>query len=173
MCINFLWLNLYQAMKQLQEELLLNSQHGMLTAEGKESLHDEEIVDIANVMVASIAGGAWAAMDEFGVGSLSYRQNPALKDYIGSPAWNPARGSDMVIRSRPDTPGQINIFGEPVSGRGKGGVDLEKLGIVEPRPPSHAIETAMRWMKHSRMREVLQNIINNFPFGSFVIVDGR
>lgn len=172
MCINFLWLNLYQAMKQLQEELLLNSQHGMLTAEGKESLHDEEIVDIANVMVASIAGGAWAAMDEWGTGSMMENvTNPAFEAYRNSRAWNPAR-HDTKIRSRPDAPGQIDIFGNPVKGKGKGGVDLEALGY-NPQPPSHAMETAARWMKNGRMREALQNIINNFPFGSFVIVDGR
>ena len=172
MCINALWLRLHQAMKQLQEELLLQSQQGMLTPEGKASLRDEEIVDIANIMVARIAGGAWAAMDEWGTGSMMENvTNPAFDAYRNSKAWNPAR-HDTKIRSRPDTPGQVDIFGNPVKGRGKGGIDLERLGY-DPQPPSHAMETAARWMANGRMREVLQNTINAFPFGSFVIVDGR
>jgi len=172
MCINALWLRLHQALKQLQEELLLQSQQGMLTPEGKASLHDEEIVDIANIMVARIAGGAWAAMDEWGTGSMMENvTNPAFDAYRNSKAWNPAR-HDTKIRSRPDTPGQVDIFGNPVKGRGKGGVDLEQSGY-DPQPPSHAMETAAKWMKNGRMREVLQMVINTFPFGSFVIVDGR
>lgn len=171
MCNNFLWLNLYQSMKQLQEELLLQAKQGMLTPMGNESLHDEEIVDIANVMTASIVGGAWAAMDEHGTGSLMDTSSPAFEAYRNSKMWNPAR-HDTKIRSRPDAPGQIDIFGKPVKGKGKGGVDLEALGYT-PTPPSHAMETAMRWMANGRMREVLQKIINSFPFGSFIIVDGK
>ncbi len=172
-CMSALRLALIDAMKQLQQELLNEARQHMLTPEGAASLHEDEIKDIANVIVASIAGGAWAAMDEWGIGSLSDRRNPALKDYIGSNMWNPARGSDMIIKSRPDMPGQVDIFGNAVNGRGKGGVDLEKLGIVEARPPSHAIETAVRWMKQGHMREVIKKTIETFPFGSFIIVDGK
>jgi hypothetical protein len=162
-------LNLLGAMKQLQQELLAEAKQGMLTAEGAESLHDEEIIDIANVIVASISGGAWAVIDEFGTGSAMDLNNPALAEYKKSPMWNPAR-QDNKIRSRPNAPGQIDIFGNPVNGRGAGGYDLEAAGVVTPMPPSHAIETAMRWMKNGRFRSKIHEVVRNFPFGKFIEV---
>lgn len=159
-------------MKQLQKELLADAKQGMLTAEGAESLHDEAIVDIANIIVASISGGAWAAMDEFGTGSLMDINNPALATYMGSQLWNDARGNDPTIRSR-SRGAYTNIFGEQVESKSNvAGIDLEKLGgKFEPRPPSHAIETAMRWMRNGRMQSRIQEIVKTFPFGKFIEVD--
>jgi hypothetical protein len=156
-------------MKQLQQELLAEAKQRMLTAEGAESLHDEEIVDIANVIVAGISGGAWAAMDEFGKGSLMDMSNPALQEYMNSGLWNPARRNDPTIRSRSRGP-YTNIFGEQVESKSNvAGIDLEQLGgKFEPRPPSHAIETAMRWMKNGRMQSKIQEVVRNFPFNKFI-----
>lgn len=159
-------------MKDLQQELLAEAKQLMLTPEGAESLHDEEITDIANVIIVAISGGAWAAMDEWGTGSWMDRSNPALQDYINSPAWNPARHG-YKIRSRPDSPGQVDIFGNPVNGKGKGGVDLETAGVVEPQPPSHAIRTAARWMANGRFQRKIKNTIHAFPFGKYIKADKK
>ena len=171
-CIRDLRSELILAMKQLQQELLAEAQQGMLTPEGRDSLHDDEIKDIANVIIASIVGGAWAAMDEWGTGSLMDTSNPALDDYKRSNMWNPAR-HDNKIRTRPNAPGQINIFGKPVNGKGAGGIDLEGLGIYEAQPPSHAIQTAARWMDNGRMKSVIRNVISTFPFSRFIITDKK
>ena len=173
-CINALRRELMAAMKDLQQELLAEAKQFMLTPEGAESLHDEEITDIANVIIVAISGGAWAAMDEYGTGSLMCEsdENPALNDYKNSQLWNPARHG-YKIRSRPDSPGQVDIFGNPVNGKGKGGVDLEAAGIVEPQPPSHAIRTAARWMANGRFQRKIKNTIHAFPFGKYIKVDKK
>lgn len=165
-------IQLILAMKQLQQELLAEAKQKMLTPEGAEDLTEEQITDIANVITAGISGGAWAAMDEFGTGSRMDKDNPALKDYMNSNMWNPAR-KDYIIRSRPNAPGQIDIFGNPINGRGNGGVDLEALGTVTPQPPSKAIQTAMRWMQNGRMADVIRNTIQWFPFGKYLKTDEK
>ncbi len=160
-------------MVDLQKELLADAKQGMRTPEGAESLQSGDVEMVANVITVSIVGGAWAAMDEYGTGSEMDLFNPGLPDYFKGKAWNPARGNDTTIRSRPDTPGQVDIFGKPVRGRGAGGVDLEELGIVDAQPPSHAIETAMRWMKNYNMREKIKETIAYFPFSRYVITTKR
>ena len=159
-------------MKQLQQEMLSEAQQRMQTPEGANDLRAEEIEEVAGVIVASVIGGAWATMDEWGTGSLMDTSNPALNDYKNSSMWNPAR-HDTKIRSRPDAPGQINIFGNPVNGRGKGGVDLEVTGVVKPSPPSHALQTAARWMANGRMRSKIQEIIQSFPYSRFIVCDKK
>lgn len=159
-------------MKDLQQELLNEAKQLMLTPEGAESLHDEEIIDMANVITVAISGGAWAAMDEWGTGSWMDRSNPALQDYINSNAWNPAR-QGYKIRSRPNSPGQVDIFGNPVNGKGKGGIDLEAIGVVEPQPPSHAIRTAARWMANGRFQRKIKNTVHAFPFGKYIKTDKK
>ncbi len=171
-CINALTTNLFVAMIDLKKELLAEAKQGMLSPEGREDITEEDAKIVANVITASIAGGAWAVMDEYGTGSLMDTSNPALDAYKNSPLWNPAR-HDNKIRSRPTQSGQVDIFGNPVNGHGKGGYDLEGAGKVSPTPPSHGMETAMRWMQQGRFKEKITDTIAYFPFSKFIITDKK
>lgn len=174
--IAYLRLHLITAMKRLQDEFLRESQQGMRTAEGANSLHEGDVTEAAGIIAAEIAGGAWAAMDEWGTGSLMDTSGPGFEVYRNSDLWNPTRGkhgpNDTAIRTRPEGP-YTDIFGEIRQGRGKGGLNLEALGKVEPQPPSHAMTTAARWMANGRMQKVLQDALQSFPWGRFLVVDGR
>lgn len=163
-------IQLILSMKQLQEELLNESKQGMLTPEGAEDLTEEQITDIANVITAGISGGAWAVMDEFGTGSKMDTENPALPAYKNSNLWNPSR-RDTSIRTRPKGE-YIDIFGNrQVSNATTPGIDLEKIGVVTPQPPSKAIQTAMRWMQNHRMGKVIKNTLLLFPYGKYLKTD--
>lgn len=159
------------AMMELRNEMLAEAKQGMQTPEGAESLKDGDITDIANVICASIVGGAWAAMDEWGTGSLMDTSNPALSNYKNGPLWNPVR-RDNKIRTRPRG-AYTNIFGDQVVSTVTGGIDLEELGVYSPTPPSHAIQTAARWMKNGRIQRKVSDTVRAFPFGRFFVVDKK
>jgi hypothetical protein len=164
-------------MKLLQEELLAEAQQRMQTAEGKNDLQEGDFIAIADVIIVSVIGGPWATMDEFGTGSLMDTSNPALADYKSSNMWNPER-FDNTIRSRSrkqNGTGLTDIFGEPINTRSNiGGIDLEqKGGKYSPIPPSHALQTAARWMESARVREKIKETIRTFPFGKFIITDTK
>ena len=164
-------------MKQLQLELLAEAQQRMQTSEGKNDLKADEILVVANVIIATVTGGPWATLDEWGKGSLLDESNPALDEYKGSNMWNPDR-PDNTIRSRnraQNGSGLTDIFGEPISTKSNiGGIDLEqKGGKYSPTPPSHALQTAARFMQNGRMREKIHETLNSFPFGRFIITDTK
>lgn len=165
--------HLKTAMKQLQGEFLREAQQGMRTPEGAQSLHEGGITDAAGIIAAEVIGGAWAAMDESGTGSLMDRSNPVLEQYMQSDMWNPFRGKhgpdDTTIRTRP--PGGRDIFGRPAKGSKRPGINLEAAGKVTPQPPSHALQTAARWMANGRMQAVLRATMEAFPWHQFIVVD--
>lgn len=157
------------AMKQLQQELLDESQGGMKTPEGRESLHLGDIEETATLITAEVVGGAWAAMDEWGTGSLMDTSNPAYPSYRASELWNPAR-HDTAIRGRPAGE-YTDIFGQRKTSTGKrAGRLLEKSPKFAPQAPSHAMRDAMRWMENGRMQEVLSQLMATFPWGKYIVV---
>lgn len=159
---------LTNAMKELQHELFDEAFRGLSTDEGRRGLREEEITDVANVIIAAIVGDTWTVMDEWGKGSEMDPLNPALDDYMGSEMWNPLRGSYGIV-GRPRG-WYINIFGERVYSSGfYAGRGMENRS--PPHPPSHAMQTAARWMQNGRFAERIRNEINNFPFCKFFIVD--
>ena len=167
-CINALRLHLIATLKQLQGELLEETRSHMNTSSGMQDITAEEIEEIADVLIARIRGGAWAVMDCFGRGSLLDVNNPALDSYRNSDLWNPAR-QGLEIVGRPA--GRYkNIFGETVYSSGAfEGINIEGVGGFEPWPPSHAFQTAARWMKNGRIQTVLKRALREFPWGKFII----
>ncbi len=159
---------------KLQAEVLADAEGKMFTPEGRADIEAMPVSDVAGVLTAIITEGPWAALDEEGKGSLMSTSNPFLAQYRNSALWNPAR-QDLVIRGRP-AGSYTNIFGETRTSSGKmAGLDLEhradKTGNIDfmPRPPSHALETAMRWMANGRFQEVIVATLKAFPWGSYIV----
>lgn len=158
---------LLAALAQLQEEFLNEIRSHTKMPEAAESWHEGDIGEIGNVLWAEVVGGAWAAMDSWGTGSLMDTSNPALADYMASDLWNPARTGTTIVTRPSGT--WTDIFGEThhKGGNHPGGYDLERAGKVQPQPPSHALETAARWMKQGRVQRVLQQVIADMPWHQF------
>jgi len=175
-CIDLLRQFLIIALKKLSLEYLAEAKSHMLTPKGAESLHEGEAEEVANVITTAIVGGAWAAMDEWGTGSMmDYQNNPAFEKYMNSGLWNPAR-HDLARRGRPAGE-YVNIFGETKTSKGKlAGVDLERLAREGktsqkflPTPPSHAMQTAARWLRINRVQTVIKEVLKSFPWKKFII----
>lgn len=160
--------HLIKAAKQLQSELLNEAESGMQTPEGKNDLWTETISAASYIITATVVGGPWATVDEWGRGSLMDTRNPHLASYRMSGLWNPAR-KDLKIRSRPKG-AYKDFFGRMRVARGPGGRDLEALPGYEPRPPSHALKTAVRWLENGRFQQVVQMAINSFPWHKYMVV---
>lgn len=150
----------------------------MTTRDGAESMQEvdpETIKDVAETLSILVVGGAYAAMDNYGTGSLMDKNNPALNEYQNSGLWNPSR-PDATIRGRPQG-SYVNIFGEEDYSRGfREGQDLEKAYRAGGKmnlwllPPSHALETAARWMKTGYIQETVRRAIAVFDFSPYFIV---
>lgn len=170
-CINnlktVLGLALYKAAKLYIEE----AKSSMLTSEGRESIQDIDLNDVkivSNVISVMVTGGAYAAMDHFGTGSLMDRNNPALPDYMASELWNPAR-NDYYIAGRPKGY-YTNIFGKRMYSAGKReGQNIEFMRDVNPMPPSYALETAARWLRINEISKIVKDTISQFDFSLFFI----
>lgn len=160
---------LKQDLIQLQSELIAEASTKMRSQEARDGLTPTEVEQVATVISVAIIGDAWAVMDEWGTGSKMDVSNPAYAQYRTSNMWNPARTSNTIV-SRPGTAGQIDIFGRSVKGKGAGGVDLERAGIVEALAPSHAVKQSLRWMRNKRFVEKINETLKHFPFGSYIII---
>ncbi len=169
-CLLALQQHLLAVLLAMRQEYLAEARSHMRTREGAESLHEGEITALAGWLAATVVGGAWAALDIFGSGSLMDRENPALPNYMKSDLWNPYRRDDLAIRSRKTGP-YVNIFGETVVSTAKNpGYNLEKKGgKYAPQPPSHALQTAARWMMSGRVIEIWQKALDDFPWGDFIV----
>ncbi len=156
--------------EEYMREIASHYAQSQASKEASQMLSEGDIITLAGYIAAEIVGDAYAAMAEWGRGSKMDPSNPALDSYRSSDMWNPAR-KDLAIRTRPDTPGQKNIFGEPVIGHGTGGVFLEnKDEKYIPWEPTHGmVKTAARWLSETRLNKIWKQAIDDFPWGNFIV----
>lgn len=166
------------ALVELRKEVLADAEGRMLTPEGRADIEAGPIEEVTEMITVLIIEGPWAVMDEMGKGSLLDSSNPFLEAYKNSPLWNPVR-KDHVVRGRP-AGSYKNIFGETAHSTGRAeGRNLERIGDITgnpyfmPHPPSHALQTAMRWMANGRFQTVIGQLIQAFPWGRYLIVGGK
>ena len=165
-CQKALHARLVQAVKDMQKAYLAEAQSHMRTPEGAASLKEGDLHALATWITGEVIGGAWATMDEWGTGSLMDTANPALQQYQSSNLWNPDR-HDLAIRTRKGP--YTDIFGNTQKGSKVGGINLEGRDGFSPQPPSHAMKTAMRWMRIGTIQKILLDAIATFPFHQFII----
>jgi hypothetical protein len=174
-----LFTRIFDALKRVQDEALTGVIANEGTPEALDDWQKSEIAQVAYTLTCSIIGGAWATMDEWGTGSKMDPLNPALDEYVGSELWNEYRPGH-AIRTRKAGPYK-NIFGETeVSEATRPGVDLEALARRYPErdfkmrviEPSHALQNEMNYMKAGRFQEVMMEVVKDFPWGSFIRVEG-
>ena len=161
----------------LQHEVLSGAEGRMFTPEGRADIEALPVEELTGIILTSIVEGPWAIMDEFGKGSTMDTQNPFLAQYRNSSLWNPSR-HDLVIRGRP-AGSYVNIFGETKRSSGRAdGADLERIADIagkenyRPRPPSQALQTAMRWMAGGRFQKAILSVLETFPWGNYLTVSG-
>jgi len=147
----------------------------MLTPEGRQSIQDAEkstIDAIACLITTVIIGGAYAAMDNYGTGHLMDTNNPALENYKQSRLWNELRPGDNSIVGR-KAGKYLNIFGMDAESSGKrAGMVIEyPRGNIVPLPPSHALQTAARWLANGEVQAKIKSTIMAFPFHKYIIAD--
>ena len=179
-CARGLTVALVAAIRQLRLEYLNEAKAHMRTAEGRDSLQFGEEEAVMGWLAVQIVGGAWAAMDNYGRGSLMDTTNRALAAYRNSDLWNPAR-PDLVIRGRPrgtyrDIFGRTRTTSGALEGRNLEENPPQRGRFAgedfDPWPPSHAMETAMKWLSHGRAQKVLRDTILKFPFHQYIIPGG-
>ena len=177
-CITALKLYLSIALFDTAKRFLDEARSHMTTPEGANSLLDVSIDDIntiADIIAVKIVGGAYAAMDNYGTGSLMDRDNPALGYYFGNDdLWNPLRKDYTVVGRKAGK--YKNIFGVEVTSRGYHAGEPIEYPAYEgehpfiPIPPSHALETAARWITNGEMQNIIKTTLEKFPFHLFFIV---
>jgi hypothetical protein len=160
----------------VRDEILLDAQSDMNTQDARDDLTEGDVKAIAGYVSASIIGGPWAVMDEWGTGSLMDPENPALASYRNSELWNPER-HDLARRGRP-MGSYTDIFGEKhVSSGNSEGLNLEVMAETGklppsflPTPPSHALQKAFEWMDAGSFQKHLRKAIATFPWGKYLKV---
>ena len=174
-CQKALHARMVQAVKDMQKAYLAEAQSHMRTPEGAKGLSEGEITAVATHIVATVLGDGWALMDSFGSGSLMLTDHPGYDEYRGSKYWNPDRVDTAIRTWSKENAAQVgtNILGKRIRGSNVGGINLEgkTVGgeVVQPQPPSKAIETAMRWMRIGTIQKILLDAIATFPFHQFII----
>lgn len=176
---------LVEELQNIQDEILNDTISKNNLQEAQTDWEKTEVVEAtAYVLSCQLIGGAWATMDEWGTGSLMDTSNPNLAAYRSSDMWNPHR-KDTKIRTR--AKGEYtNIFGEQQISRSTNpGIDLERSAEAlrakgrVPKfpllviPPSHALRTAIAWIKTGRLNEIVNGVIKDFPFTEFLEIDIR
>lgn len=128
---------------------------------------EAEVKKKSNEIVAYLRANPAALADSYGTGSLMLESNPIFSKYYKKDKnWNPMRtGKTIVGRPRGS---YINIFGEQVSTWGNAaGVKLEGY-VVEPSPPSKAIEIANQWLFQTYLPNAYENAVNSINFSKYL-----
>lgn len=178
-CIIALRLTIMKALKQMQREFMDQARSENMSSKASAELSEGDFELLAGEIAIYVIGGPWVAMNEWGTGSLLDVSNPAFVDYVRSGMFYHERLKANPIFSKLGRPAgsYVNIFGERVVSTGKlKNLNLEKMAkkgdlpsSFLPTPPRKSLETAARWMSQKRAVEILQEAIDNFPWGTFFV----
>lgn len=178
-CIVSLKLVIMKALKQMQREFMDQARSEGMSSQASNELSEGDFELMADAITVTVVGGPWVAMNEWGTGSELDVTNPAFVEYVRSGMFYHERLKASPIFSKLGRPkgSYLNIFGERVESTGKlKNRNLEELaeqGVLPstflPTPPKRSLETAARWLEQRRAAEILQEAIDTFPWGNFLV----
>ena len=135
---------------------------------------DKEIIRETNSIIVYLKANKVALADSYGIGSLMTSDNPGLKDYIESDAWNKARSGKTIVGRKEEY--YTDMFGRPRHSSGTmEGKPLENRGnitdtdyYISPSNPSYAIQMANKWLYETYLPNAYKLAVQKTNFAKYL-----
>lgn len=129
-------------------------------------------------IIAYLKANTYVLADSYGTGSLMLSDNPGLAEYKKSEYWNRGyrRGKTIVGRPKGDYTdvfgrkrhSEGSLAGKPLEGRKFYGKHSIKEYVIQPTPPSYAVQQAEEWLYQTYLPNAYKLAIRNVNFAKYL-----